>query len=222
MQNLTFGSSFDQDILSGSLPFNLKSLVFCYRNYYKKTLKPSTLPKNLTHLEFGCYKNKFYPRTLPSKLTSFIVGTFYNNEFEPNTFPPSLTLLNLGRGNIHPIYKNTLPNSLIELVISSNFKLNTESLPISLKKLTLNGQFNQLIPPYTLPDCLTHLIFGFDYQTDVEPDILPSKLIHLELSARKYSTNHPFRKVTLPASLQYLIIGSKNIYPFSATYFLQN
>ncbi|KAN0030420.1 hypothetical protein ACTA71_010185 [Dictyostelium dimigraforme] len=182
------------------IPLSLKKLIikrslragWFGSMYSRLIIHHVNLPPKLVHLQF---EDKGF-------------GTGDNQILTPGCIPKSLTYLNFGLNFNQEIFKNALPN-LVEIDFGSRFNryLDPGVLPKeSLKKLTLSKEFNKKLEVGALPDSITHLIFGYNYDQPIIS--LPSSLTCLELNCPKYShkidTPHLF-----PPSLSKLVL-SKN------------
>ena len=124
-----------------------------------------------------------------------------------NIYPQTLKYLILD--DLHQkLTKSMLPDSLLYLRFSYSYRyhelLERDVLPIDLKELVLDGNFNTKLKINVLPEQLVKLKFGPHYEQPIEPDVLPSSL--LQLTFGYYSPfNHPFDLGTLPINLVELI-----------------
>ncbi|KAM9983626.1 hypothetical protein ACTFIY_000341 [Dictyostelium cf. discoideum] len=146
---------------SGWYGFQFSSLIIQHVN----------LPPKLVHLQF---EDRGF-------------GSGDNQILTPGCIPQSLTYLNFGSNFNQEIYKGALPN-LIEINFGSRFNryLDPGVLPInSLKKLILSTDFNKKLEIGSLPDSITHLTFGYNYNQPIIS--LPSSLTYLELNCPNYS-----------------------------------
>ncbi|EAL71291.1 hypothetical protein DDB_G0272278 [Dictyostelium discoideum AX4] len=143
LTSLTFGDSFNTEIGEGCLPSSITYLEFGY--HFNCEIGKNVLPKRLKILKFGELFNKslstrqcFYNR---NKLKKLYLGREYQGEFIEFTFPKSLKELvfSIGCKFNHPLEVGVLPPSLKTLIIGERyFKSEIESLPISLKYLSIN------------------------------------------------------------------------------------
>lgn len=74
----------------------------------------------------------------------------------------------------------------------------------SPKEFILNDIFDEDIHYNTLPNTLTHLVFGWKFNRKIKPSVLPASLIYLKLDWRY---NQPFGKHELLPSLIYFESG---------------
>ncbi|KAM9971549.1 hypothetical protein ACTFIW_011530 [Dictyostelium discoideum] len=143
LTSLTFGDSFNTEIGEGCLPSSITYLEFGY--HFNCEIGKNVLPKRLKILKFGELFNKslstrqcFYNT---NKLKKLYLGREYQGEFNQFTFPKSLKELvfSIGCKFNHPLEVDVLPPSLKTLIIGERyFKSEIESLPISLKYLSIN------------------------------------------------------------------------------------
>ncbi|KAK5575640.1 hypothetical protein RB653_006773 [Dictyostelium firmibasis] len=161
------------------LPLTLKTLIVgktMTDNWYGfkhscLTIQHVNIPPKLVHLEF---EEKGF-------------GEGDHQILTPGCIPKSLTYLNVGLNFNQEILKDALPN-LVEINLGSRFNQYLEPgvLPkTSLKKLILSTDFNKKLEVGSLPDSITHLIFGYNFNQPIFS--LPSSLTCLELYCPKYS-----------------------------------
>ncbi|KYR02931.1 hypothetical protein DLAC_00411 [Tieghemostelium lacteum] len=104
--------------------------------------------------------------------------------------------------------KQPLPPNLKTLSTSNKFQdvITQDQLPKSLKKLTLNHEFNDNnhLLPNSLPESLEELNLNTSYLHPLNTDILPKSLKTLSV---KYLFNHPIQFASLH-NLEYLDLGN--------------
>ncbi|KAM9996596.1 hypothetical protein ACTFIZ_001541 [Dictyostelium cf. discoideum] len=143
LTSLTFGDSFNTEMSEGCLPSSITYLQFGY--HFNCEIKKNVLPKRLKVLKFGELFNKSLSTTRcfnnTNKLKKLYLGREYQGEFNEFTLPKSLKVLvfSIGCKFNHPLDVDVLPPALKTLVIGEEyFKSPIESLPTSLKNLSIN------------------------------------------------------------------------------------
>ena len=120
----------------------------------------------------------------------------------------SLTCITFGDKDEQLGRKHRLPDSLrsLRLNASPHFTLQPNTLPPRLTSLSLGAIKNTPLPAGVLPESLTslHLTHGFDTRWPIGVDVLPSKLLRLEV----HEWTLPLSRVALPMSLIELDIHS--------------
>jgi hypothetical protein len=130
LENVTFGSYFNQVVSKDTLPANLKSLTLGL-NFIRKL---DSLPANLSEL----YINNRYNTTisLPSNLKVLSLGDSFNQDIH---FPSTLESLSFG---YHFNKSIKLPKSLKQFTMSNKFNQDI-LLNEGLEELTVGNQFNK-------------------------------------------------------------------------------
>lgn len=150
--HLTFGDSFDEDIM-GCIPNSVTHLTF--GRYFNRSIK-DCIPNSVTHLTFGSYFNQdikgCIPNSVTASLTHLTFGSYFNQPIKdciPNSVTASLTHLTFGYHFNQPI-KDCIPTSVKYLKFSGYFKQDIKNyLPDSLLELKLhrsypNDKYNEI------------------------------------------------------------------------------
>ena len=87
MKYITFGFRFNQPILPGVLPQNLKELSFGFR--FNQPIGEGILPQSLIHLNLGSFNQPILPGILPQSLIHLNLGEF-NHPILPGVLHQSL------------------------------------------------------------------------------------------------------------------------------------
>jgi len=119
------------------------------------------------------------------------------------------TVLNDLKGCIHLkslSFNNDFNKMIKSKIIPKNITKN--SLPDNLTHLTFGKNFDQPLGGKCFPKTLTYLKFGEAFNYSIAPNILPVGLTHL-IFGDDY--NQLILKNTLPISLTHLVFGKKNL-----------
>ena len=96
-------------------------------------------------------------------------------------------------------------------------KIEPNTLPENLTTLTFGENFNQGIDPNTLPENLTTLTFGYDFNQGIDPNILPKNLTTLTFG---WDFSKNINSEILPPNLKNINFDWKCIeYGFSSNHF---
>lgn len=245
-QSLRFDRPYSHKLEPGSIPGNVKYLIMNYSNPLLKGL----IPNSVTHLCMcGGFSHSIELGAIPSSVMVLNLG-FYSQPLTIGMIPNSVTTLVLrGFGFIQHFESEALPSSLTHLIgypdiESTHIRLPStlthleplwvpESLPNTITHLTL-ASFEQALPPGFIPQSVTHIKFGDDYNLPIVPGMLPQRLIHLEFGSRYtqpvpagvlpnsithlifgHSFDEPLDRVWLPASLLLLELGARYSKPIT-------
>jgi len=209
LRSLTLGDSFDQLLEPGVLPPNLEEMTF--GDSFNQLLGPLTLPPDLQRLTFGKrFNQRINEGVLPTKIRSLTFGDDFNQLLADEI--DNVHRTNHTFGSEH--------SNLENLIFGDNFNCPVVGLPLKLKSLTFGVNFNQpvsnlptnlphlvgLRPPGWLPESLTELIFGYDFNQNIDLRLLPIGLKVLVFGDE-------FRKVIdtklLPRNLDKLVVGRR-------------
>ncbi|EFA80619.1 hypothetical protein PPL_06558 [Heterostelium album PN500] len=161
LTSITFGAEFDDALLAGYLPPNLKKLKFSWDCIFNQPIRSGVLPNTLEKLSFSEY---------------------FNQALEPNVLPSSLTYLELGYDYSHTLQVGSLPPNLRVLIHHGFSEISNGVLPKSL--CTLKGAALSWIPFIKPLPNLTALSF-FHVTTNITLDLsnLPASLTSLDINA---------------------------------------
>ncbi|KAM9980871.1 hypothetical protein ACTFIY_003166 [Dictyostelium cf. discoideum] len=130
LKSLTFGESFQHSIHRDELPPSLTSLILDPK--YQGVILYGSIPKSVTtlHYYFDSRRgtNKLDSTSIPGGTTSLEFDSFFNQTIEKGMIPHNVTSL---------------------IFMSGNYKIESNSLPISIKTLHLgrNKDYDALLPP---------------------------------------------------------------------------
>ena len=194
----------------GVLPNTLETLSF---NYDTPTLELGVLPESLITLKLGSYfDHPLIPNVLPSSLKYLYISKVgwgqYSHPILPKSLPDGLIKLNINNPNCHSYilctHYNCFPTTLTSLKICRVTHIHPNTLPSSLKKLSLHNYQSKLIPG-VLPEGLEILKIYY-YNLPIDLGVLPKSLKVLDL----HDFNEPFHKNVLPDGLIKLKLGGFN------------
>lgn len=193
LTHLVFGKEFNQQIESSlSNLLLLEELEF--GSGFNESIHPSSLPPNLKQLKLG--NNNMYETghkydkiikigSLPKTLIKFIFNHNYKkNTIELGALPPGLECLEFGKDvEIGSFEVNFLPQSLHSFSIFSYYGTFAKGvLPKNLNRLKITLNFNQSFDQDLLPRNLHSLSLGENYNRPFYANALPPTLNHLELA----------------------------------------
>lgn len=124
-----------------------------------------------------------------------------------NMFPNSLVKLNMWLTGESKITTNSFPDNL--KILKFGYQFNQELshiLPPNLTKLHLGNDFNQPLSKGDLPDTLINLTFGKKFNQPICEGVVPSKLIKLKFGEW---FNKPIGKGVLPDTITKLSFGDE-------------
>ncbi|CAJ1341749.1 unnamed protein product [Effrenium voratum] len=226
LKSLTFGAHFDQSLQEVILPNSLQSLTF--GECFDHSLQGVILPSSLRSLTFGSRFNQpLQGVTLPDGLQHLAFGMFFNQRLQGIAFPAGLQSLAFGDNFSHSLQGVTLPCNLQSLTFGQSFNQGLTGLTFTtLETLRFGDRFNKSLQGVALPrlrslsvgnlnqcltgvtmPCLQSLTFGkyFNLTHQESGLALPSvQSIHFCASA-----NRSLQGISLPGSLQSLILGGK-------------
>ncbi|KYQ88676.1 hypothetical protein DLAC_10858 [Tieghemostelium lacteum] len=181
IENIIFNDEFDQIIESGTLPNNLKTLIFG------------------TDFGFDNPENSLQIGSLPESLQTLTFGENFNQTLLAKLLPSQLLKLDLGLKFNKPL--QNLPGSLKILILGKLFNqpINAGSLPPFMETLYLSSHFNYPLEVGSLPSTLKTLVMGEKYNFIIGKDIIPKQIHTLQLS-KFYS--HPIGENTLPGVIK--------------------
>lgn len=190
---------------------DIKNIYFYEKNEFDSDL--NSLPSSLIHLEF--YPETYFSQpinNLPQGLKTLILGYSFENSVD--NLPDSLKKLHfIGRFN-NPI--DNLPANLEILILCEFFNQNISSLPKGLKKLVLSNNFAKSLD--NLPENLIYLKFDNNYDWIGNLNNLPNSIQFLFLDLNSYNfSKEPILK-SLPKSIKYLEIITKQKLLFEDNY----
>ena len=203
LTHLTLGPYFEHNFGLGVLPQSLTHL-YLSNDFARDQIDNCVFPPMLVHLTLvgftGEIKCGFLSQT---NLKSLVLGSEFNKEIKKNRLPASLTHLTLGRDFNNAII---LPGKLTHLSLGRNFNRPISFVNEGLTHLTFDtdSSFDQVIGEKDLPNSLTHLYFGYDYNQELKRGVLKHNLKHLEFG---FSYNQNILANVLPSSLTHLTIG---------------
>lgn len=199
LSHLTFENMFNISF-NKTLPKTITHLNF--GSFFDQTLT-GILPPNLKQLILGNNFNKQIDEMLPLTLTHLTFGNNFNHSIE-DILPPDLQKLILGNDFNQPLTKFT--SNLINIKFGNNFNqpFIEYILPESLLYLSFGKKFNQPFTKNMLPKYLRKLSFGFWYDHSFDVGVLPEYLTHLTMSTMY---DQPLNNKILPDSLQFLTLG---------------
>ncbi|EFA78974.1 hypothetical protein PPL_08442 [Heterostelium album PN500] len=168
--------------LSCVLPVNLTSISFDHR--FEEPLLAGYLPPNLKKLKFEWNPNFNQPikaGVFPNTLEKLVFGESFNQRLEPNVLPSSLTYLELGYDYSQTLQVGSLPPNLRVLIIYGNSKISSDGvLPQSLS--TLESPLTWIPFIKSLNNLTTLMLFQSDDSINtIDLSDLPSSLTSLEI-----------------------------------------
>jgi len=139
--HLTFGRFFNQSII-GKIPPSVTYLEFgsCFNRSIKDSIPPSVI-----HLIFGFDFNQSIKNSIPSSVTHLTFGTSFDRSIK-NNIPSSVTHLTFGYCFNQPIECN-IPSSVTHIVFGNQFDYPLDTIPLSIKEITLRKNYNKKITP---------------------------------------------------------------------------
>jgi NADH:ubiquinone oxidoreductase subunit len=157
---------------------------------YDLPLHKGVLPMHLNTLTLMSFNHELQPGVLPSSLFSLHLYR-YNHVLQPGVLPHGVRVLMMNKYS-HPLKPGDLPDGLLYLSLYDyNHALKRGDLPHSVWNLTLEGHFNQSIPPGVLHEGLLSLTLGREFTKPIsEKGILPTSLEKLEFNNDHYSDLH--------------------------------
>jgi hypothetical protein len=170
---------------------------------YNTELRAGMLPNSITTLRLGdSYNQRLSSGALPSSLTDLHLGSDFNQEIAPDVLPTSILELTFSEDFNQPLYPGSLPPA-VQSIMFGTFNHPIENvLPQSITYLDLGSGFNQPILS-KFHEGLKDLSFGFTFNRQLHPNILPSTLVNLELG---HAFNQPLLDNVLPRGLQDLTL----------------
>jgi len=171
------------------IPKNTKILNLGH--FFDKKLEKGFLPEGLTHLTFGqIFNQPLEPYCIPESVIQLYFGDNFDQEINENTLPRNIEYLSLGGFN-KIISKNVIPESVKHLKMTKyNEILNKEILPLNIVSLNLYS-YNQELTKDSLPNNIKQLIFGINYDKEINLNDLPDSLIEILFDSdnEKYGLN---------------------------------
>lgn len=134
--HLTLGPNFDLKMLR-RIPSSVTNLTL------DGNKKPIKIPSSITHLTFGDNFNQIIENIIPSSVTHLTFGFHFNKPIA-NTIPSSVTHLTFGYHFNHLI-ANNIPSSVIHIKFGNQFEQSLDTLPLSIKEITLYRTHTKLI-----------------------------------------------------------------------------
>ena len=207
---LSFGAGFfGQRLRMGVLPLSLTDLRL--HKAYHQTIDAGLLPASITHLELG---NSFNSGAMPSirpRLSASASTSFSTDQSgiytEPAIIPRNVRTLVIGPVNTLPPFHGQLPPSLTQLTLILNRLLDfidPGSLPDALTHLQFGENYDLPLVARALPPSLTQLSLGYRFNHSVEVGILPDSLSTLTFSDW---FDQPLSIGSLPTNLTHLTFG---------------
>ena len=202
---LQTGRSFSVPIAPGTLPSSL--LYLSLDSSWNQPLEPGVLPDTLQYLYISaCQTHPLQAGVLPASLLSLTLSTDCDQPLLPGVLPQSLLHLSIETRLDQTLEPGVLPSSLTSLRFGNQFDnpLLEGMLPASLRRLWLSPDFNQRLLPGQLNDGLLYLFFvpgSGTYEQQLEPGVLPSSLVALDLSDRY---RRELREGVVPASVRWI------------------
>ena len=143
--HLTFGHHFNQPI-NCSLPDSVTYLTSdCWNNQRKKIF----ISKSVTHLTFGVDFNQEINGRIPDSVTHLTFGYHFNRPIN-DCIPHSVTHLIFGFKFNQPI-NSCVPDSVTYLKFGWSFNQSIDSIPISIKYISLSSNYKHPISEKIMP-----------------------------------------------------------------------
>lgn len=105
---------------------------------------------------------------------------------------------------IRKITYDDIPINTTHLIYWVDLEIDENVLPESLTHITFGSNFNQKINANVLPNSLTYLKFGFAFNQKINANVLPNSLTHLIFGG---CFNQKLDKFVFPNSLRYIKFG---------------
>lgn len=118
--NLSFSSYFNEEILFGAIPSNVKKIKI--RNWFEQKINQNVLPNGLKILHLGTYFNhEILSGTIPNTVVDLKLGNRFNQMLHRKNIPEHIQKLKLGN-DFNQNLNNILPQSITHLILGANFK----------------------------------------------------------------------------------------------------
>eukprot|EP01132_Coremiostelium_polycephalum_P009025 gene9025-11057_t len=166
-----FTSSFKEDeiLVPGSLPLSVIDLKIDIRLYRRDPIK--IIPQSVTNLVIRSFTTNFNgdPNLVPSTVTRVeIGGPLYS--LKPGYFQNTLTeicFFDIGGLAINEVQPGIFPDSLKTLYLDTSKKLVPNSIPQSVKSLTLGQKYNHMLNPRIFPTQLNSLVKFLKFEENI-------------------------------------------------------
>ena len=226
LRTLILSYVYDKCLKVGSLPKNLVKLSIGYM--YEHDFDPNIFPDTLKILIINTKKAiKFNEQTLPPHLEKLSLCDGYSSELTRICLPPTISKLSMRKIDANDIKFLNIPTVLAKLAVTIEKPvelkfdmfpeyleilhitaaanlciIGTDSFPIGLIKLRLEGKFNESIHFSMFPQSLTHLKLVNYNPIHLDEFSFPESLESLELANYKCHV----RENLFPANLKSLDI----------------
>ena len=238
LQTLKFGDKFNIEINKDDIPNSVTTLIF--GNDFNENIN---LPNSIINLTFGYNFNKEIKGKLPNFVKKLILGYEFKQFVDIGDIPDSVTHL-VFNGPVHLSQRNfidtgALPNNIIDLTLReydsvyktipssvryltiNSLKI-TKPIPNFITHLTFGNNFNSPLELGSIPDSVTHLTFGNNFNKKISIGVLPESITHLTFGKR-YKC--PLEIGVIPESVTHLTFGDnfnseiyKGILPINLTH----
>ncbi|KAM9968058.1 hypothetical protein ACTFIW_002490 [Dictyostelium discoideum] len=169
------------------LPKDIESIIFYQTNFINYSLSNLELPKSLYKLiipfNFDLPLDVGSNRVF-SNLTILEFGSNFNQKIDENILPNTLKKLKFGKYFNQELKNNVLPKYLKTIIFGYFFDKSLDNLPQLIKEIKFpsNSLFNKLINSNKLPLTLKKLSLPSKFNISLINGILPIKLKNLKIS----------------------------------------
>ncbi|KAM9966905.1 hypothetical protein ACTFIR_007140 [Dictyostelium discoideum] len=199
LKYLTFGKSFQHSIHRGELPSSLTSLILDPN--YQGVILYGSVPKSVTTLRYY-FDSKFGickldSKSIPGGTTSLEFDYFFNQTIEKGMIPHNVTSLKFESGG-YKLEPNSLPISIKTLHLGRN---HATQLPPTITNLSMHQCFELLLLPKTI-----QTLKIMDFTTGSHPD-LHSLYFFKNLTSLKLNVSQiDLTDVKFPPSISKLVL----------------
>ena len=181
---LEFSYNWDDMLVPGVFPVNLRRLVLREMYWTEQALCPGVLPSSLRFLRLGSL-TKLRVGSLPEGLQGLYLPDGTASSFSPGVLPSTLSHIRSG-GEIRFEEGDFLPSGLLYLVcLATEHVIRASVLPLSLRAVSLCFGVGEcdpklLLTPGVIPQGV-ELVELVGYDQPLAPSVLPSTVIFVRL-----------------------------------------